>query len=269
MSYSAPSSKPKLYAYSSAIALYNADASHTDITFPINVEYFSFWDADPTTKAQDIEVIRLMNERLNKGSSQNTIFNVIPTDKVNSGNYEEVSHGGTFDYAPVQWGWGVEYDDPLSVMNPYRKGGEWADIFPFVGFEECTNYNFNSTKTKLVKTDLLAEYTEIVERGKNELENMKARYDLFAEAEYLLIEELNFFKPMVSTGQYWSATLTKTFDVHAPHRPQNYMYTHQLYFANNYTFNELISRSDYLKFEQIYKAKKEEYYSNHNWIEIW
>lgn len=248
-----------------SIALYNADQSHTPIIYPVRIEYFSAW-FDTTTQTEDKKVISSMNLRLNKGSSTNSIFSVVPTDLINLSNYETASRNGYWDYAPVQWGWAAEYDDPLSFMNTYRKGGEWANIFPFVGFEECTNYNFNSTKTKLVKTDLLAEYTEIVERGKNELEDMEARYDLFAEAEYLLIEELNFFKPMVSTGQYWSATLTKTFDVHAP---QNYMVFNKLYFANNYTFNELISRSDYLKFEQIYKAKKEEYYSNHNWIEIW
>lgn len=190
-----------------AIALYNADSSNTKITYPINIEYYSMW-SDATTQTEDKKVIPLMNERLNFGKDTQDVFNVVPTDKVTESNYEAVSHGGTFDYAPVQWGWGADYGDPLTFMNTYRKGGDWADIFPFVGFETCDNYALNEDGTSLVKSDLLAEYTEIVAEAASETEDINRRYDLFAEAEYLLLEELAFYKPMVNYGQGWQVSVS-------------------------------------------------------------
>jgi ABC-type oligopeptide transport system substrate-binding subunit len=152
-----------------AIALYNADQSHTPISYPVRIEYFSLW-FDSTTQTEDKKVLPLMNQRLNYGEAKETTeayewFQVLPTDKITSANYEDVSRSACWDYAAVQWGWGADYGDPLTFMNTYRKGGDWADVFPFIGFEECTYYNFNSGKTGLVKTDLLAEYTEIVAEG--------------------------------------------------------------------------------------------------------
>ena len=93
-------------------------------------------------------------------------------------------------------------------MNTYRKGGDWADIFPFVGFETCDNYALNEDGTSLVKSDLLAEYTEIVAEAASETEDINRRYDLFAEAEYLLLEELAFYKPMVNYGQGWQVSVS-------------------------------------------------------------
>lgn len=190
-----------------AIALYNQDSNHTPITYPINIEYYSMW-YDATTQTEDKKVIPSMNLRLNKGSSTNSIFNVVATDLINESNYEECSHGGTFDYAAVQWGWGADYGDPLTFMNTYRKGGDWADIFPFVGFDECDNYELSADGTSLEWSDLLGEYTRLVAEGAAETEDINARYDLFAEAEYLLLEELQFYKPMVNYGQGWSVSIS-------------------------------------------------------------
>lgn len=195
-----------------AIELYNADQSHTPITYPIRIEYFSLW-FDSTTQTEDKKVLPLMNQRLNGGevkdeTSQYQWFQVLPTDLVTSANYEAASRSANWDYAAVQWGWGADYGDPLTFMNTYRKGGDWADVFPFIAHDYVANFNFNENGTALVESDLLGEYTEIVAEGSDETEDINRRYDLFAEAEYLLINELNFYRPMVNNGQGWAVSVS-------------------------------------------------------------
>lgn len=198
-----------------AISLYNDDPNHTDITLPINIEYFSVWDADPESKTKDTEVIRLMNERLNRGTSTTSLFKVVPTDKINSGNYESASREGAFDYAAVQWGWGADYGDPLTFMNTYRKGnGDWKDIFPFIGDEYTANFTVENGE--LVESDLLEEYTELVDAGAAETDDINARFNYFAQAEYLLINELSFYKPQVNNGQGWAVSVSLAAGYYMP-----------------------------------------------------
>jgi hypothetical protein len=93
-------------------------------------------------------------------------------------------------------------------MNTYRKGnGDWADICPFIGQEDHVP-NFKVENGELVESDLLAEYTELVDAGAAETDDLNARFDYFAQAEYLLIEELSFYKPQVNNGQGWSVSVS-------------------------------------------------------------
>ena len=193
-----------------AIDLFNADNPSNQITKPINLEMYSVWE-DETSRAEDQEIINSLNKRLNYGQEgSNNLFNVIPTDLVGNSNYEKVSRSGNWDLSIIQWGWGADYGDPLTFMNTYTKNGDWGDVFPYVNDKNVENYELNETKTGLVKSDLLAAYTELVNQGAQETEDFNKRYDYFAQAEYMLIEELGIYKPQTNNGQGWSMSVSRS-----------------------------------------------------------
>ena len=64
--------------------------------------------------------------------------------------------------------------------------------------------------------DLLEAYGALVDSGAAETENLTNRYQYFAEAEYMLINELNFYKPQVNYGQGWSLSVSKSAGYEMP-----------------------------------------------------
>ena len=193
-----------------AIDLYNDGKAQKDqISKPINLEFFTVW-TDAESKIVDEPLIASLNRRLNgmptttdfsdpAAQSQMTFY-VIPTSEANTSNYETISHGGNFDISCI-WGWGPDYGDPMSYLNTFAVGGDWSSIFGFVG-SDTINYRMNAAEDALVKEDsLLGEYTDLVKAGNREYEDINERFDIFAEAEYKLINELAIFKPLTMQGQ--------------------------------------------------------------------
>ena len=199
-----------------AIAKYNETASQK-ITYPINIEYYTMW-FDEESQIYDKEAIKSMNLRLNNVSkTQETYqyFNVVPTDKIDTSNYETVSRNGCWDYAPVQWGWGADYGDPLSYMNTYVRGGDWGDVFPYINNDYVDNYYLDENGV-LQHNDLLADYTALVAKAAAETYDTNKRFDLFAEAEYMLLNELQIYVPQINYGQGWSVTLSRAAGYETP-----------------------------------------------------
>ena len=205
-----------------AMDKWNQDNPTNQITFPVQIEYYTIWDVDTTgeTKTIDSQSILRMNQRLNGVTSQAAAdfnwFYVVPTDAVTSATSDTLSHTAAFDYAPVLWGWGADYGDPLTYMNTYTKGGDWKSIFPYVGFETCDNYFYDEETNTLEKTDLLAEYTSIVKAAAQITDDINARFNKFAEAEYMLMEELSIYMPQINYGQGWSLSISKAAGYHMP-----------------------------------------------------
>lgn len=258
-----------------AIADFNAQSS-TKITYPIYIEYFSMWDAQPTDKHYDVEMIDSMNERLN-GIEFDDIdlkdgeeyydycdtFRVVPTDLIDKSNYETVSgsNGGhaAFDFAGVQWGWGADYGDPLTYMNTYTKGGDWKSVFDFIDAKTVPNIRYDENGN-LEEVDLLAEYTEIVQEGKKENENLNDRYALFAEAEVMLIEDLAIYKPQVNYGQGWSLSISKSAGYEVP--TSNYGLSNDR-FTGMWVLTEPLTREERKAIRAEFDAAKEDYTSKH------
>lgn len=217
----------KAYA---AIEAYNNDAAmvakYGAISTPINIEYFSAWD-NATVRTYDSMMILSMNKRLNKVSdvggndlSNCTMFRVYPTDQYKSNDNDDKisgkdsSSGASFDFSPVLWGWGPDYGDPLTYMNTYTKGGDWSSIFPYIAKEYVPNIKVNGST--VTESDLLAEYTALVKQGKVINENLTARYQKFAEAEAVLIEDLAIYMPQTNDGQGWSISISKAAGYECP-----------------------------------------------------
>ena len=200
-----------------AVQLWN-EANPTDtITLPIQLECYTTTFSE-TSKPHDEAIVNSLNKRLNKGAVDSyPYFKVVHTDKVTSQNYESVSRSGDWDISTIQWGWGADYGDPLTFMNTYVKHGDWADVFPYIDNDYVANYEMNEEGTVLLDAvDLLEEYGQIVREGSLETEDFNARYDKFAEAEYLLIEKLGIYKPQTNTGHGWSFTVSRSAGYFVP-----------------------------------------------------
>ncbi|MGM9874075.1 MAG: hypothetical protein ACI31G_04080 [Bacilli bacterium] len=239
-----------------AIEKYNETAS-AKITYPINIEYFSLW-FDEESQIYDKEAIKSMNLRLNNTTTTletYPIFNVIPTDKINSSNYETVSRNGCWDYAPVQWGWGADYGDPLSYMNTYVKGGDWGDVFPYINLDYVDNYYVDSNG-QLVHEDLLERYTAKVAEAAAETLDTNTRFDLFAEAEYMLLNELQIYMPQVNYGQGWSVTLSRAAGYETP--TASYGLSNDR-LTGLYVLNEVLTRDERNTIRNNQAEAKEEY----------
>ncbi|MCD8195167.1 MAG: ABC transporter substrate-binding protein [Coprobacillus sp.] len=215
-----------------AIGLYNDISENKTITLPIKVSvYCSYFDSD--SRVFTSETLESMNAWINGYSVReyrdlsdedledpDKIWcTFLPTDKVTSSNYDEVTHNGYFDLSIAQWGWGADYGDPLSYMNTYRIGGDWADVFPYISDEETANYNLvydASGSPKLEYTNLLEEYTAIVAQGAAVTDDTNQRFDIFAEAEYMLEQELAIYMPHCNYGQGWAVSVSRTIGYEMP-----------------------------------------------------
>ncbi len=213
-----------------AVELYNAMDGNTAITTPIKVSvYCSYFDSDSRVFIN--ETLESMNAwingyslsdymKLSDDELDNLFIRFYPTDKVTSSNYEEVTHYAYYDLGIAQWGWGADYGDPLSYMNTYRIGGDWADVFPFIGDAVTDNYNMvydeTSSEPKLEYTNLLEEYTAVVASGAAVTDDTNTRFDIFAEAEYMLEQELAIYMPHCNYGQGWAVTVSRTIGYEMP-----------------------------------------------------
>ena len=250
-----------------AIGFWNADHASEKITLPIQLEYYSLQFDDESKEADD-KVIANLNKRLNKGAEGSfPYFKVIPTDKLTSANYNAVSRSGEWDLAYIQWGWGADYGDPLSFMNTYCKYGDWGDVFPYIDQAEVKNYVTNAARTGLeAPVDLLANYTALVKEGAQQTNDFNARFDKFAEAEYMLINELNIYKPQVNNGQGWAMSVSKAAGYYTPQA--NYGLSSDR-LTGMFVLEEVMTRTERQAARDKQTELKEAYVKKHGSINIY
>lgn len=269
-----------------AINEYNASPLATEfgtVSFPVNIEYYSMWEADQETKTYDNEFINAMNRRLNNWADDHkpaadysdcTVFKMVPTDKVTKTNYENVSGstGGeyaAYDFAVVQWGWGADYGDPLTYMNTYIYGGDWSSVFAYVGQsgeDAAKNIRHNPETNALEAVDLLGEYTDLVNQGKAETLNLTNRFSAFAAAEVKLIEELAIYKPQVNYGQGWSLSISNSAGYEMP--TSNYGLSNDR-MTGMYVLKEVLTAEERKAIRQEQEAAKEAWTSSHDAYNIY
>lgn len=262
-----------------AITDYNNDADLVDaygkITYPINIEYYSLW-SDQETKTYDAKFINSMNKRLNNITdvgddySNCSIFKVVPTDKLDSSNYNQCSgssngYYAAYDFSVVQWGWGADYGDPLTYMNTYTIGGDWGSVFYYINEKNVPNIRRDSSNN-LEVVNLLEEYTELVNEGKEENENLTNRYTYFAEAEVKLIKELGIYLPQVNYGQGWSLSISKSAGYEMP--TSNYGLSNER-LTGMWVLKEPLTRAERAEIRKEQEAAKAEWLANHDAYNIY
>ena len=260
-----------------AIELYNASsyaASLGTITLPLNVEYYTMWDASQEEKPYDINEINSMNIRLNKLTeapasdlSNCPFFHVVPTDKCDTSNYNALSGSSdgaaNYDFSPVLWGWGADYGDPLTFLATYKKGGDWKSIFPWIDDAEVKNFTVTGEGDSAVlnePVDLLAEYSALVDAGAKETDNLTNRYTNFAKAEYKLINELHIYEPQVNRGQGWSLSVSKAAGYEVP--TSNYGLSNER-LTGMWVLVDPLTRKERNEIREAYNAAKKAYAKEH------
>ena len=271
-----------------AIEEYNdssLSSTYGKITFPVNIEYYSMWDADQETKTYDNEFINAMNRRYNNWEDSHqpkadysdcTVFKMVPTDKITQSNYNNVSGSNAgeyaaYDFSVVQWGWGADYGDPLTYMNTYTYGGDWSSVFAYIGFKRGSakatkNIRHNPETNALEAVELLEEYTDLVDAGKEQTLNLTNRYSKFAEAEVKLIEELAIYKPQVNYGQGWSLSISNSAGYEMP--TSNYGLSNDR-MTGMYVLKDTLTSEERKVIRAEQEAAKEAWVSSHDAYNIY
>ena len=253
------------------IEAWNAANPDNKINLPLQIEYFSIW-GDEETKKYDTQVILNWNKRLNglysateftKASSP--YFYVIPTSDLNTQNYESASNNGNFDVSS-NWGWGPDYGDPMTYMNTFAIHGDWNKIFNFVSQDVTDTYSL--VNGELVKSNLLEDYTALVREANNVFDNLNRRYNLFAQAEYMLIEELNIFRPLTMRGQGWNVSISRAAGYHSPTGSYG-LSGNRLQGLYVIAGSDGITRAERLAAVEAYNAAKAAYLAEHGSINVY
>lgn len=195
------------------------DLGGEQISLPIKVETLR----DKYNVNADTEVMVSMNSRLNgfeleenmtleESIEQSTFIQLVP---ITSSSFNDANNSSAYDFALCLWGWAADYSDPNTYMHSFAKGGDWSSVYSFIGNSYVPNYRYNEYG-ELEEVDLLQEYTELVEQANSET-SLSARYALFAQAEVLLINELNFYVPRKHNNQWYSLAVSRVAGYDCPH----------------------------------------------------
>lgn len=111
----------------------------------------------------------------------------------------EVRRSG--NYAFLECNWGPDYADPETYTDPFYPGGTYNFPEYVEGYDEP-----NGEKT----------YTNLVDAARAEVNDIKKRYELFAEAEAFLIEEAFIIPYAVSGGSYVASRLSPFDSQYSP-----------------------------------------------------
>lgn len=107
------------------------------------------------------------------------------------------------NYAFMQCNWGPDYADPQTYTDPFARG---------------FNYNFPEYTTDVTEDgkNIYEVYEEKVNEAKVEVKDLKERYELFAEAEAMLIDNAFVVPFRVSGGGYVSSHMHPFESPYAP-----------------------------------------------------
>ncbi len=226
----------------------------SEITLPVKVEYASMY-FDETTQLYDAATVLEMNMTLNGLTEEQAKaydpeeekfkgLDATPDDPwiwicqmntgINDTNdwYNNVCYTGCYDCGVI-WGWGADYADPKTYLNTYAVGGDWADIYFWLG-EDTVSYTVGANGgleylNSVTAADVpgydyvpdnphgtMAKYTQLYIDANTNITDKTTRFDLYAEAEYNLVNEVAIMKPIYNDGNGWSISLNQTVSYEMP-----------------------------------------------------
>lgn len=107
-----------------------------------------------------------------------------------TGFLQKVRRAGNFSL--MECNWGPDYADPQTYTDPFTEDG---------------SFNKPYLASEYLDKDGISIYMNLIKDAKNELYNMKKRYELFAEAEAFLINEALVIPYSVGGGGYVASRL--------------------------------------------------------------
>ena len=212
-----------------AVQLYNADESKQDIKLPVNIEYLGIQTLAPKQKTHEDNTVRLWNERANGCTlSDSRVSDTLPrcmnpdgTTKASEYPYFKMSVSAapdesTFDSAAHKgyysiytgWGWIGDYADPLTYVHCYVTNGEMSKMSGN-NDKDYMSYRLNEDQTALIEEKMYESYNANVDAANAEHNSTTLRYQLFAQCEYQLLNDVYIIKPTAMSSQGWVASVSR------------------------------------------------------------
>ena len=250
-----------------SILKYNNDSTmienYGEITFPINIEYFTTPHV-MDDYAYQLEEIESLNKRLNgitevdDNYSNCSVFKVVPTNMVNVSNVDEVSGSygsyAAYDFALDLWGWYPEYEDPIKMLEPFKKNGDWSSIFGYFSYNYVPNIVVSNNTVS--ETDLLGTYTSLINAAKQAYNDQSTSYTTLAEAEIELCYNLGIFMPIYNPYQNWSFDISKSVGFNRT------IHTNSKRFTNAYILANPLNKQERAWVNHLYDEAKADALTN-------
>lgn len=198
----------------SAVTQYNALNPSAQITLPIVIENAGLSGYAPDQSYYETLWITDFNYRANGAVAGTPFVKLINNLKATSSTAASTNSYAGY-YTLSSWGWIGDYADPLTYLNTYTTNG---DMSLFTGTKEPRdNYYLDDTNTLVYDEDgLLEEYDQLVDNAKAEFTSNAVRYNLFAEAEYKLINDIHIIKPHSMNSQGWAVSVSRAVGYENP-----------------------------------------------------
>lgn len=207
----------------SAAQQYNDGSS---LSFPIIIDYMGNGGISNDSLADEVEVVRTWNERANActisdarvssdlprcqvggvNSDHYPYFEMVENKISNQTDWETYANNGY--YTIGTWGWIGDYADPLTYLHCYVTNGEMSKMSGNTA--SFDSYSLNDSGV-LVKSGsaLFDDYNALVEEASAITTSNHERYAKFAQAEYMLLNELYIIKPSYMQSQGWTASVSR------------------------------------------------------------
>lgn len=197
-----------------AVAQYNVLNPSNPITLPIVIENAGLSGYAPDQSYYETLWISDFNYRANGGVSNTPFVKMINNLKATSSTSASTNSYAGY-YTLSTWGWVGDYADPLTYLNTYTTNG---DMSLFTGTKEPRdNYYLDDTGTLVYEQNgLLEDYDDLVDVAKAEFSSNAVRYNLFAEAEYKLINDVYLIKPHSMNSQGWAVSVSRAVGYENP-----------------------------------------------------
>lgn len=156
------------------------------VNFPVKVVMpYNTGSTDWTNRVQVIE--QQMENLLGKD-----FIDIIPLAHPPTGFLDGTRRNG--NYSLQECNWGPDYADPETFTDPFARGG---------------TYNFPEYTTEIDRNgvNLFTVYETILNQAKNEVVDLKRRYELFAKAEAFIIDNAWVLPYGLGGGGYVSSKL--------------------------------------------------------------
>ena len=257
-----------------AIELYNNNATlvsqYGRIELPLTIEMFAQGHAYEESMARaDEREINAMNARLNKLDNYSgdinecPYFRVVPTDLLTNANRDRVSWG-QFDMCGSLWGWteGAAFRDPYNYLRSFTKFETtveaWDTFFPYLGEDYIADYVIENNT--LVERNLLENYRQLVGDARF-VTDLSTRYEMFAKAEYDLLENANIYQPRTSSDVGYRLAFARVTCVGGPKDAFSALLSGRL--TGLWATEEPLSNEETQTMIEEEEEYSDEYYENH------
>lgn len=206
-------------------AVKDYNSSFGSLSLPIVVDYLGAGGISAEVLGNEQTMIQSFNERANGCTiNPNRVSEDLPNCSdlgAKEGHYpyfemvhNKITTQSTWStaanngyYTLAMWGWVGDYADPLTYVHCYVKNGEMSKMTG--NTEDFDNYRLVGGSLVKDSGHLLDEYTKLVDEASAITDSDNQRFSKFAEAEYMLINELYTMKPVYMNTQGWTASVSR------------------------------------------------------------